>query len=185
MALALATIVALAIVYGALRSSRFARLAEPVLSVLVALVLLAAFVIWATGDQRSARDPQPPLRPSQSARITPSEVELDRLAFTRGSPINNFTVTGQITNRSAAVLDYFTFVASLEDCAASPCRPIGEDSALVLARLAPGESRDLRLVLTLPLPASPLSSALRWTTRVEAIRALPAGPAAPPIAESR
>ncbi|OLP56489.1 hypothetical protein BJF92_10255 [Rhizobium rhizosphaerae] len=181
----MATVVALAIVYGALRSSRFARLAEPVLSVLVAIVLVAAFLIWATGDQRSARDPQPPLRPSQRLAITPDQVQLDGLVFTQGTPINNFIVTGRMTNRSDAVLNYFTFVAALEDCAASPCRPIGEDHALVLARLPPQESRDLRLVLTLPLPAGPLSPALRWTTRVETINALPAGPAAPPVAEGR
>ncbi|OLP61254.1 hypothetical protein BJF93_20940 [Xaviernesmea oryzae] len=185
MAVALLTVAVLAIVYGALRSSRFRRWAEPVLSVLVAIVLIAAFIVWMTDSDRRDRDPQAPFQTNARQPITAEDIDLAALTFTQGKPINNFTVTGRLTNRSQAVLDYFTLLARLEDCAASPCREIGEDHALVIARLPPGESRDISLVLTLPLPAGGLSNALTWTTRIDGIHAVPAGPAAPPISESR
>lgn len=161
----------LAIVVLAARDQRFRRFAEPALSVLVAIGLVSAFVIWLTDDNAKTGDPVSPVTQDiPAARIAAHDVRLDQLLFTRGSPAGSYVVTGIIHNDSGLVLDYFTLQVRLEECSQDPCRLLGTDDALVLARIPPGGSAPLRTSLVLPEPLSGPPAVPRWTTGVDRIQ---------------
>ncbi|WP_075292129.1 hypothetical protein [Pararhizobium arenae] len=159
---------AILIVYFAMRSSRFRRFAEPVLSVLVAIGLCVAFVVWLTDDNR-----KPAAEPSTAARpappITPDQIVVETIGFERNGTDLSFRATGTVRNTSGAFLEYFRLTAILEDCAETPCRLVGEDTALILARVPPGESQAISTFFTFPnrLGATPRTP--RWTTRIDSV----------------
>lgn len=156
------------IVYFAMRSSRFRHLAEPVLSVMVAIGLGIAFVVWMTDDNRKpSQDPAETERPAPV--ITAEQLVLEDLGFERNGTDLSFKATGSVRNTSDAFLDYFKLTAILEDCAETPCRLIGEDTALILARVPPGESHAISTFFTFPnrLGAAPRTP--RWTTRIDSV----------------
>lgn len=163
----IAALAGILIVYFAMRSSRFRHFAEPVLSILVAIGLGAAFVIWLTDGNRSSPDPVPST--TQAPLIKPEELALEKVQFERNGSDLSFRATGSVRNNSRAFLDYFRLTAILEDCAEEPCRLIGEDTALILARLPPGETHDIGTFFTFPNRlGTPLKSP-RWTTRIESV----------------
>src|SRR6218665_1568313 len=110
---------AILIVYFAMRSSRFRHLAEPVLSVMVAIGLGIAFVVWMTDDNRKpSQDPAETERPAPV--ITAQQLVLEGLGFERNGTDLSFKATGSVRNTSDAFLDYFKLTAILEDCAEAP-----------------------------------------------------------------
>ncbi len=155
------------IVYFAMRSSRFRRFAEPVLSILVAIGLGVAFTVWLTDDNRSS--PEPVSAPSPAPVIKPEELALENMQFERNGTDLSFRATGTVVNKSGAFLDYFRLTAILEECAEHPCRLIGEDTALILARVPPGETHDISTFFTFPKRLGTALRTPRWTTRIEGI----------------
>ncbi|OBZ93093.1 hypothetical protein ADU59_23720 [Pararhizobium polonicum] len=164
----------LLIVYFAMRSSRFRRFAEPVLSVLVALGLLSAFVIWLRdGGSQDAADTQPPLTQSRPV-IQPEEIVLDGLQFTRNRPDTSYRVTGTVLNNSPANLTNFNLTVTLEDCPDNACKTIGEDTALILARVPAGASQTFETFFTFPNRFGIEPTAPKWSTRVSNVQGIAA-----------
>jgi hypothetical protein len=156
------------IVYFAMRSSRFRHFAEPVLSVMVAIGLASAFVVWLTDDNRKpAAEPSTTEQPAPA--ITPDQVAVEGMGFERHGTDLSFRAIGTVRNTSGAFLDYFKLTAVLEDCAETPCRVIGEDTALILARVPPGESHAISTFFTFPNRLGTAPRTPRWTTRIDSV----------------
>jgi hypothetical protein len=167
----------LAIVVLAARDPRFRKLAEPALSVLVAIGLISAFVIWWNDDNAKPRDPVSPVtQDSKEPGIAEANVRLEGLTFTRGTPAGSYVVTGVVHNDGTALLNYFTLVVTLDDCPDEACQTIGSDDALVIARIPPGHSAPLRTTLVLPEPLTGPPVAPRWTTGITKIQSSRATP---------
>lgn len=176
MVLLLLAAAGLMIVVFATRFTRFRRVAEPVLSVLVALLLLSAFIVWLNDGTDTQRDPATPLAPaSGQVQIEAKDIALIDLAFTPIQPAGSYVASGTVRNDSAAFLDYFDLDVRLEDCATEPCRAVGRDQALVIARLPPGRSVPLKVTLVFPFRQGEPPQAPRFTATAGRIRALPDG----------
>lgn len=172
--LALASFVVVAL---AVWDQRFRKMAEPALSVLVAVGLLSAFVVWWTDDNARPPEPLSPVTADRpTAMIVENQIRLEQLQFEKSSPASSYVVTGILHNDSAAFLDYFTLDVTLDDCPDGACHTIGRDDALVIARIPPGQSAPLRTSLVFPAPRSGPPAAPRWTTAIVKIQSSPAGP---------
>lgn len=159
----------LLVVYLAARFSRFRRFAEPIVSLAVAAALLSAIVVWWTDGSRSAAVPKPENAVAVPA-ILPDDIAVTDFVVVQGSPATSHNLSATIQNNSDLGLDYFTLVVTMQDCPNDVCTLIGQDEALVFARLGPGQSETIRKTLTFPV--SPLSppTAVRWDYRLEKIR---------------
>lgn len=159
----------LLVVYLAARFSRFRRFAEPIVSLAVAVGLIVAVIVWATDGSRDTPVAEPAGTAAISA-ILPENIAVTDLVVAQGSPATTHHLSATIRNNSDLGLDYFTLVVTMQDCPNDVCTQIGQDEALVLARLGPGQSQSIRTTLTFPL--SPLSppTAIRWDYRIEKIR---------------
>ncbi|MFB2550714.1 hypothetical protein [Ensifer soli] len=138
MTLYIAAFAALLIVYLAARSSRFRNIAEPILSVGVAILLLVAFVIWLT--DRPA--PEPQSEDVAAPALTAADLSISAIAFEPARQATSYRATGTVTNASTtARLDYFRLEATLETCPDRACTPVGSDEALIVLAVPPGQSR--------------------------------------------
>jgi hypothetical protein len=160
----------LLIVYFAMRSSRFRRFAEPVLSVFVALLLLSAFVVWIRDGGSAAGTAEPPPFAQNRPVIQSNEIVLEGLRFTRKRPETSYRATGKVLNNSPADLTNFNLTVTLEDCPGGTCKTIGEDTALILARLQAGQSQTFETFFTFPNPYGVEPSAPKWSYKVIDIR---------------
>lgn len=160
----------LLVVYFAMRSSRFRRFAEPTLSILVALLLLSAFLVWSRENGSSSNASDPPPFAQNRPVIQPEEIVLKDLQFTRKRPDTSYRATGTILNNSAADLTNFSLTVTLEDCPDGKCKTVGEDTALILARLQPGQSQAFETFFTFPNPYGVDPVAPKWSHRVTDIR---------------
>ena len=160
----------LLIVYFAMRSSRFRRFAEPVLSILVALALLSAFVVWMRDGTGESNDSDPPPFTQYRPVILPEEIELEGLQFTRNRPDTSYRVTGKVINKSAANLMNFNLTVTLQDCPDDVCKTVGEDTALILARVPAGRDQTFETFFTFPNRFGIEPSAPKWTTQISNIR---------------
>jgi hypothetical protein len=162
----------LLIVYFAMRSSRFQHFAEPVLSLIVAAGLVAAFVIWINeGDNAPNAETTPEKQQVQPA-LTPEDVSVEGLTFTRNRPDTSYRATGTVANKSGFNLDYFRLAVTLEDCPEGQCRTLGEDTALILARIPAGQSQrqSFETFFTFPNPYGVEPTAPKWSYRVTEVR---------------
>ncbi|OJF93286.1 hypothetical protein [Pararhizobium antarcticum] len=159
----------LLIVYLAARFSRFRRFAEPIVTLAVAVGLIAAFIVWLTDDSAKSTADQPEIVATEPV-VAPGAIALTDLSIAQGTPATTHNLTAMIRNDSTLGIDYFTLVVTMQDCPNEVCTTIGEDEALILARLGPGQSQQIRT--TLIFPVSPLSppTAIRWQYRFEKIR---------------
>jgi len=164
----------LLIVYFAMRSSRFRRFAEPVLSILVALGLISAFVVWLRDGGSQSNDNEPPPFTQSRPVIQPEEIVLEGLQFTRNRPDTSYRVTGTILNKSTANLTNFNLTATLEDCPDNACKTVGEDTALIVARIAAGRSQAFETFFTFPNRFGLEPTAPKWSTRISNIRGVAA-----------
>ncbi|MCV9999903.1 hypothetical protein OE766_16820 [Pararhizobium sp. YC-54] len=164
----------LLIVYFAMRSSRFRRFAEPVLSILVALGLVLAFVVWMREGGAESNDNDPPPFTQNRPVILPEEIALEGLQFTRNRPDTSYRVTGTVLNRSAANLTNFNLTVTLEDCPNDTCKTVGEDTALILARVPAGREQAFETFFTFPNRFGTEPSAPKWTTQISNIRGVAA-----------
>lgn len=167
-------IAGLLIVYFAMRSSRFRRFAEPVLSILVALGLVSAFVVWMKDGSGDSNETDPPPFTQSRPAITPEELALEGLTFTRNRPDTSYRVTGTIVNRSAANLTNFNLTVTLQDCPGNVCTTVGEDTALILARVPAGREQTFETFFTFPARFGVEPAAPKWTTQISNIRGVAA-----------
>jgi hypothetical protein len=156
----------LLIVYFAMRSSRFQRFAEPTLSILVAFGLLSAFFVWIREDNSATTRNEPPPFSRVQPVIPPEDIVLERLTFARNRPDTSYRVTGTVLNKSDFNINYFRLAVTLEDCPANTCKSVGDDTALILARLAPGQSQNFETFFTFPSPFGVEPSAPKWSYRI-------------------
>lgn len=164
----------LLIVYFAMRSSRFRRFAEPVLSILVALGLVSAFLVWLRDGGAQSNGNEPPPFTQSHPVVQPEEIALEGLQFTRNRPDTSYRVTGTILNKSAANLTNFNLTATLEDCPDNACKTIGEDTALIVARIPAGRSQVFETFFTFPNRFGLEPTAPKWSTRISNIRGVAA-----------
>ncbi|MBW9062586.1 hypothetical protein JNB71_04585 [Rhizobium herbae] len=160
----------LLIVYFAARSSRFQRFAEPVLSLTVAGGLIIAFVIW-INEGRNSPDSEPDQTKQQTQpALTPDDISVDGLTFTRNRPDTSYRATGTVANKSDFNLDYFRLSVTLEDCPQNQCRTLGEDTALILARIPAGQNQSFETYFTFPNRYGVEPTAPKWSYRVTEVR---------------
>jgi hypothetical protein len=167
-------IAGLLIVYFAMRSSRFRRFAEPVLSILVALGLVSAFVVWLRDGNTESKDNDPPPFTQNRPVIQPEDLALENLQFTRNRPDTSYRVTGTVLNKSAANLTNFNLTVTLEDCPNDTCKTVGEDTALILARVPAGKEQAFDTFFTFPNRFGVEPTAPKWTTRISNIQGVAA-----------
>ncbi|WEZ83024.1 hypothetical protein P6U16_19200 [Rhizobium sp. 32-5/1] len=159
----------LLVVYLAARFSRFRRFSEPVVSVAVAAGLISAFIVWWTDDAGKAPIKEPQNTVAISA-ILPENIAITDLVVAQGSPATTHHLSATIRNNSNLGLDYFTLVVTMQDCPNDVCMQIGQDEALVFARLGPGQSETIRKTLTFRVSSLSPPTAVRWGYRIEKIR---------------
>lgn len=161
-------LIGLPIVYLAMRFSRFRHWAEPVLSILVAIGLLSAFLVWMREGNSPDQDQPPPF--SQTRPTIPREdIALADVDFSRNGQDRSYKATGKITNNSAFIVEFIRLSATLQDCPSGTCKTIGDDSALVLARLAPGQSQTFETFFTFPNPLGIEPRAPKWDYRISEV----------------
>lgn len=161
----------LLIVYFAMRSSRFRRFAEPVLSLMVAMGLVIAFVIWVNEGRPPAGTVTDAGDAQAQPGLTPQDLSIDGLEFTRNQPDMSYRATGTVKNNSGYNLDYFKLSVTLEDCPQNNCRTLGVDTALILARVPAGQSQSFSTFFTFPNNAYGVEpTAPKWSHRITEVR---------------
>lgn len=161
-------IAGLLIVYFAMRSSRFRHFAEPVLSLMVAAGLISAFVIW-INDGKSTTTADPETQQIQPA-LTPQDIALEGMTFARNRPDTSYRATGTVLNKSGFNLEYFRLSVTLEDCPNDQCKTVGQDAALILARIPAGQSQAFETFFTFPNPYGVEPAAPKWSYKVTEVR---------------
>jgi len=160
----------LVVVYMATRFSRFRQWAEPILSVAVAVGLLVAFIIWFSDrDGRKPAAPEP-VQTTQPAGLTAADIAIDGLTFEQSQPGRSFRLRGTVTNKGQTLLEYFRLSVTLEDCPDDVCQTIGDDAALILARVPAGQSRPFETFLTFPNREGQSLTAPKWTADIVEVR---------------
>ncbi len=160
----------LLIVYFAMRSSRFQRFAEPALSLMVAVGLIIAFIIWISEGNNTPNAETDQSRQQVQPALTPDDISVDGLAFTRNRPDTSYRATGAVVNKSGFNLDYFKLSVTLEDCPQNQCRMLGEDTALILARIPAGQNQSFETYFTFPNRYGVEPTAPKWSYRVTEVR---------------
>ncbi|CAN7336129.1 hypothetical protein LJR098_002785 [Rhizobium sp. LjRoot98] len=161
----------LLIVYFAMRSSRFRRFAEPVLSILVALALVSAFLIWINEGRTPAEAVTDPGDAQAQPALAPQDISVGDLEFTRNQPDMSYRATGTVKNNSGYNLDYFKLSVTLEDCPQNNCRTLGVDTALILARVPAGQSQSFSTFFTFPKNAYGVEpTAPKWSHQITEVR---------------
>ena len=162
----------LLIVYFAMRSSRFRRFAEPGLSLIVAVGLIIAFIIWLK-DTGPSEEPAVSASQMTEPALTPDQLAVEDLTFTNSGRDRSYRATGTVINNSDFDLDYFRLTVTLEDCPGDQCKRVGEDTALVLARIPAGQSQAFDTFFTFPRPRGMDPVAPKWSHRVTEVRGSP------------
>jgi len=160
----------LLIVYFAMRSSRFQRFAEPALSLIIAVGLIIAFVVWISEGGNAPNAETDQSRPQIQPALTPEDISVEGLVFTPNRPETSYRGTGTVVNKSGFNLDYFRLSVTLEDCPQNQCRTLGEDTALILARIPAGRSQSFETYFTFPNPYGVEPTAPKWSYRVTEVR---------------
>lgn len=132
-------VAAAAILYLALRFRRFQSWVEPALTIVVAIGLAAALLIWFV-DER-APSGAVVVQDTAAPALSADNVELSETAASAGQTKTSFRVTGRIANKSTLPMQSFRLDVVLSDCPNGTCREVGRDSALIVLRVLPGESQ--------------------------------------------
>ncbi|WP_411032702.1 hypothetical protein [Shinella sp. BYT-45] len=131
-------VAAAAILYLALRFRRFQSWVEPVLTIVVAIGLAAALLIWFV-EERAPTDRTETTNAAAPASDAEA-VELSEMQASAGQTKTSYRVTGRIANKGTAPMQSFRLDVVLSDCPGGTCREVGRDSALIVLRVLPGES---------------------------------------------
>ncbi|HEV7250754.1 MAG TPA: hypothetical protein VGN93_27575 [Shinella sp.] len=132
-------VAAAAILYLALRFRRFQSWVEPALTIVVAIGLAAALLIWFVEDR--APSGAVVVQDTAAPALSADNVELSETAASAGQTKTSFRVTGRITNKGTVPMQSFRLDVVLSDCPNGTCREVGRDDALIVLRVLPGESQ--------------------------------------------
>ncbi|WP_313192686.1 hypothetical protein [Shinella zoogloeoides] len=141
-------VAAAAILYLALRFRRFQSWVEPVLTIVVAIGLAGALLVWFVDERAPSGDAATP--GSTAAALTADDVSLSEMQANVGQTKTSYRVTGRLTNKGAAPLQSFRLDMVLSDCPNGTCREAGRDSALIVLRVLPGESQTFSTFAVFP-----------------------------------
>ena len=138
-------VAAAAILYLALRFRRFRSWVEPALTVVVAIGLAAALLIWFVDERAPSGSVAVP-----GTGLPADAVGLDNMQAALGQTRTSYRVTGRVTNGGAVPMRSFRLDIALSDCPGGSCRAVGRDSALIVLRVLPGESLDFTTFAVFP-----------------------------------
>jgi len=141
-------VAAAAILYLALRFRRFQSWVEPVLTIVVAIGLAGALLVWFVDERAPSSDPATP--GSTAAALTADDVSLSEMQASVGQTKTSYRVTGRLTNKGTMPLQSFRLDVVLSDCPNGACREAGRDSALIVLRVLPGESQTFSTFAVFP-----------------------------------
>lgn len=141
-------VAAAAILYLALRFRRFQSWVEPVLTIVVAIGLASALLIWFVDERAPSGTPVVPTK--QTPALPAEAITLSDMQATIGQPKTSYRVTGQVTNNGAVPMQSFRLDVVLSDCPGGTCRAVGRDDALIVLRVLPGESADISTFAVFP-----------------------------------
>jgi len=160
-------VAAITILYLAVRFKRFQSWVEPVLTIVVAIGLTVAILLWFTDNHSVAPEPAQPRN-----AITLEEIALSDMQFAVGQPVTSYRVTGTVTNNSAATLQSFRLTVKLENCPAGACTAVGIDKTLIIARVPPGQSQPFTTFVVFTGSDLLQITAPQWSWSVSDVRAL-------------
>ncbi|MFD1328664.1 hypothetical protein [Mycoplana ramosa] len=160
-------VAAVTILYLAVRFKRFQSWLEPVLTIVVAIGLTVAILLWFTDNRSVAPEPTPPRN-----AITAEEIVLSDMEFAVGQPVTSYRVTGTITNNSATALQSFRLTVELENCPDGACTPVGADKTLIIARVPPGQSQPFTTFVVFTGSDLVPIKAPRWSWSISDVRVL-------------
>ncbi|MCQ4630858.1 hypothetical protein GB927_012465 [Shinella sp. CPCC 100929] len=132
-------VAAAAILYLALRFRRFQSWVEPALTIVVAIGLAAALLIWFVEER--APSGEVVVQDAAAPALSADNVELSETEAIAGQTKTSFRVTGRITNKGTVPMQSFRLDVVLSDCPNGTCREVGRDDALIVLRVLPGESQ--------------------------------------------
>jgi hypothetical protein len=132
-------VAAAAILYLALRFRRFQSWVEPALTIVVAIGLAAALLIWFVEERAPSGGVV--VQDTAAPALSADNVELSETEANAGQTKTSFRVTGRITNKGTVPMQSFRLDVVLSDCPNGTCREVGRDDALILLRVLPGESQ--------------------------------------------
>ncbi|SIQ24199.1 hypothetical protein SAMN05880582_1011217 [Rhizobium sp. RU20A] len=157
---------AVVIVYLAARFSRFRHIAEPVVTVVVALGLIVAAIVWWIDEaRRPAAEIAPPSVNRLDGAAERAKLTISDLSVVESRPAGVYQAKGTITNGTERMTDYIRLSLELEDCADKPCRRIGADTPLLLLSILPGESKPFDTFVTVRPGPRPVVDP-RWTAGI-------------------
>ncbi|MCJ8052475.1 hypothetical protein GB928_000115 [Shinella curvata] len=163
-------VAAAAILYLALRFRRFQSWVEPVLTIVVAIGLAAALLIWFMEDRAPSDTPVMP--EVETSALSADVVTLSEMQAVAGQTRTSFRITGQVTNGGTVPMQSFRLDVVLSDCPDGTCREVGRDDALIVSRVLPNESADISTFAVFPgIDLTPLT-APRFDYGVREIRAV-------------
>ncbi len=160
-------VAAAAILYLALRFRRFRSWVEPVLTIVVAIGLASALLIWFV-DERAPSSPVTPATPM----LTADSVALSEMQASAGQTKTSYRVTGRLTNNGTAPMQSFRLDVVLSDCPNGACREVGRDSAFIVLRVLPGQSQDFSTFAVFPGSELTPVTAPEWDFGVREVRAV-------------
>lgn len=162
-------VAAAAILYLALRFRRFQSWVEPVLTIVVAIGLASALLIWFVEDRTPSGTAATPNATVQA--LSADGVELSEMQAGAGQTKTSFRVTGRIANKGSQPMQSFRLDVVLSDCPGGTCREVGRDSALIVLRVLPGESQPFSTFAVFPgIDLNPVT-APEWDFGVREVRA--------------
>jgi len=160
-------VAAAAILYLALRFRRFRSWVEPALTVVVAIGLASALLIWFVDEQA----PSGPVTPATPA-LTADSIKLTDMQASAGQTATSYRVTGRAANNGTVPLQSFRLDVVLSDCPKGACREVGRDSALIVLRVLPGQSQTFSTFAVFPgIDLDPVT-APEWDFGVRDVRAV-------------
>lgn len=163
-------VAAATILYLALRFRRFQSWVEPALTIVVAIGLVAALLIWVVEDRVPTGEPVS--QNTTPVALATDAVELSDMLATAGQTKTSFRVTGRITNKGTTPMQSFRLDVVLSDCPGGTCREVGRDDALILLRVLPGESADFTTFAVFPGNDIAPVTAPEWDFGVRDVRAI-------------
>lgn len=163
-------VAAAAILYLALRFRRFQSWVEPVLTLVVAIGLTAALLIWFVDERAPSEEPVTPetVAPALSA----DTVELSAMEASAGQTRTSYRIAGSIANKGTAPMQSFRLDMVLSDCPNGTCREVGRDDALIVLRVLPGETATFTTFAVFPGSDLTPVTTPQWDFGVRDVRAV-------------
>ncbi|MGJ7041233.1 hypothetical protein J2Y63_004506 [Shinella sp. BE166] len=162
-------VAAAAILYLALRFRRFQSWVEPALTIVVAIGLAAALLIWFVEER--APSGEVVVQDTAAPALSADNVELSETEAIVGQTKTSFRVTGRITNKGTVPMQSFRLDVVLSDCPNGTCREVGRDDALIVLRVLPGESQAFSTFAVFPGSDITPVTAPEWDFGVRDVRA--------------